>query len=115
MNWTYNAHNVTLLEVMKLYEEYPDDGKLKFFSFGVHSVDFERANNWCDLATFAEKYGSRTDEYYYASVGDILDYEDAVKSAIVTETEIVNNSRLPLYAKIDGEKIIVQPKTTYKI
>ena len=115
MNWTYNAHNVTLLEVMKLYEEYPDDGKLKFFSFGVHSVDFERANNWCDLATFAEKYGNRPEEYYYASVGAILDYEDAVKSAIVTETEIVNNSNLPLYAKIDGEKVVVQPKTTYKI
>lgn len=115
MNWTYNAHNTTLLEVMELYEKYPDDGKLKFFSFGVHSVDFERANNWCDLESFAEKYGNRPDDYYHASVGTIIDYEDAVKSALVTETEIVNNSNLPLYAKIDGEKITIPPKSTYNL
>ena len=115
MNWTYNAHNTTLLEVMELYEKYPDDGKLKFFSFGVHSVDFERANNWCDLESFAEKYGNRPDDYYHASVGTILDYEDAVKSALVTETGIVNNSNLPLYAKIDGEKITIPPKSTYNL
>ena len=113
MNWTYNAHSVTLLEVMELYENYPDDGKLKFFSFGVHSIDFERANNWCDLETFAEKYGSRPDDYYYASVGDILDYEDAIKSAVVTESEIVNNSNLSLYVKISDEKVIIPPKTKY--
>ena len=115
MNWTYNAHNKTLLDVMELYEDYPDDGKLKFFSFGVHSIDFERGGNWCDLETFAEKYGNRPSDYYYASVGNILDYEDAVKSARVTSTEIINNSSLPLYAQIDGEKQIIPPKTTYKI
>ena len=115
MNWTYNAHNATLLDVMKLYESYPDDGKLKFFSFGVHSIDFERANNWCDLETFAERYGSRPNDYYYASVGDILDYEDAVNSAIITETEIINNSNLPLYIKIDGGKLTILPQSSYKI
>ena len=115
MNWTYNAHNATLLEVMELYERYPDDGKLKFFSFGVHSVDFERADNWCDLAAFAEKYGGRPQDYYYATVGDILDYEDAIKSAQITDTEIINNSDLSIYAKIDGEKQIVPPKTTLRL
>lgn len=114
-NWTYNAHDATLLEVAELYEKYPDDGKLKFFSFGVHAIDFERGNRWGDLLAFAEKYGNRQNDYYYASVADILDYEDAVASLVITETEITNPSDIPVYVKIDGEPIIITAKSTVKI
>ena len=72
-------------------------------------------NNQFKADKFAEKYGNRPDDYYYASVGDILDYEDAVNSAVITETEIINNSNLTLYIKIDGEKVTISPKSSYKI
>ena len=44
--WSYNTGHTDLKEVSKLYDEYPDDGNLKFFCFGVHSHDYEN-NNCC--------------------------------------------------------------------
>lgn len=112
-SWTYNAHHMNLLEVAELYEKYPDDGKLKFFSFGVHAIDFERAEKWGDLLAFAEKYGNRQNDFYYASVGDIFAYEDAVKSLVITENEIANPSDIPVYIKINGEPLIITATTKF--
>jgi len=103
MHWSYNAHNRTLLKIATKYEAYPDDGNLKFFCFGVHSIDFDRDENWDDLSEFCEKFGNRND-FWYASVGDIFDYEDAVKALRITENEITNDSEIDLYIKIDGVK-----------
>jgi hypothetical protein len=110
-DWTYNAHDTTLLEVMELYEKYPDDGKLKFFSFGVHSKDFETNNTWGALEEFASKYGGRPGDYYYASVADILDYEDAVESLVITEEELYNPSKRTLYLTVDGEKVTLDAES----
>ena len=103
--WVYTCHHSNLLEVMKSYEEYPDDGELKFFCFGVHSFDFERSDNWCELREFCEKYGGRSDEYYYASVGEIFEYSDAVARLEISDTEVYNPTDLALYIKIDGEPV----------
>jgi len=114
-DWTYNAHNTTLLEVMELYEQYPDDGELKFFAFGVHSVDYENAGNWGDLETFAKKYGNRPEEYYYAGVSDIFAYEDAMAQLTVEETQITNPTDITLYIKVDGERIMLRPHTSFPL
>lgn len=113
MRWSYNATNRTLLSVMEKYEKIEDDGELKFFAFGVHSHDFENDNNWCDLAAFAEKYGNRPDDFYYASVSDIFEYEDAVKALIVTDTEIINNSDRKIYLSLNGNRVIIEPNSKY--
>lgn len=115
MNWCYCASHRNLLSVMADYAALPDDGELKFFSFGVHSIDYERDGKWDDLREFAEKYGKRPEEFYYASIGDIFDYEDAIKALVVTDTEIVNDSSLTLYLKLDGERVTIAPKSTCKI
>ena len=107
MNWSYNADNMCLNEVAALYEAFPDDGELKFFCFGVHSHDFENAHNWYVLEEFCEKYGNRPQDFWYASVGDLYDYEDAVKAAEVTEAKIVNHSGIDLYAVLNGRKTVV--------
>ena len=112
--WTYNATPSSLLSLMETYENYPDDGNLKFFCFGVHSVDFENADKWGDLQTFADKYGKRPSDYYYGTVRDIMAYEDAIKAATVTDTEIINNSDLPLYAKIGDDRIVIASRAVYK-
>ena len=114
-SWKYCANHRNLLTVMADYEALPDDGELKFFSFGVHSIDYERDGKWDDLREFAEKYGNRPEEFYYASIGDIFDYEDAISALKVTDSEIINESNLTLYLKVDGEQITVAPKTTHKL
>ena len=107
MMWNHNANYQDMLEVGEKYEAYPDDGELKFFCFGVHSHDFENAGRWDVLIDFCAKYGNRPNDFWYASVGEIMDYEDAVKAVTVTETEIKNPSNIDLYIKIDGEKTIL--------
>jgi hypothetical protein len=114
-NWSYNASHSNLLEVAELYEKYPDDGNLKFFAIGVHSIDYENSGRWGDLLAFAEKYGNRQNDFYYATVGDILAYEDAVKALVVTDTEIINPSDIPVYITLDGAPIIITANTTVKI
>ena len=103
--WSYNANHLNLLEAMELYEDYPDDGELKFFAFGVHSIDFERDNKWDDLRAFAAKYGNRHDTYWYASVEEIFDYEEAIKSLEISETEVKNKSAITVYLEVGGKKI----------
>lgn len=115
MAWTYNANNKILLEVMAEYESLADDGNLKFFAFGVHSVDFERDNNWCDLQLFADKYGNRPEDYYYASVSTLLEYEDAVKAIESDGEKITNPTDKTIYLKVDGRRVILAPYSSYKI
>ena len=107
MAWSYNANYKDMLEVGAKYESYPDDGELKFFCFGVHSHDFENAGRWDVLIDFCARYGNRPNDFWYASVGEILDYEDAVNAVTVTDTEIRNPSDIDLYIKIDGEPQIL--------
>ncbi|MBE6532417.1 MAG: hypothetical protein E7676_02770 [Ruminococcaceae bacterium] len=115
IDWSYNACDKTMLALMEKYEEYPDDGELKFFCLGVHSRDYEVRNKWDALREFAQKYGNRPNDYFYATNAEIYDYQAAVNSARITDGEIINESGLPLYAKIGGEKIIIHSKSIYKI
>lgn len=107
--WSYNAHHMNLLEVMEKYEAYPDDGELKFFAFGVHSIDFERDGKWDDLRTFASKYGSRPDTYWYASVGEIFDYDEAVAMLEINDGKVINHSNSSIYLKIKGCRAVIAP------
>lgn len=113
--WKYCAMDHDILEIMEKYEALPDDGELKFFSFGVHSIDYERNNTWKNLVAFCEKYANRPEDYFYGTIGEIFDYEDAIKSLEVTDTEIFNHSELTLYVKIDGVPVKVYPKTGFKL
>ncbi len=107
MRWSYNAAHLSILTEGKKYDEYPDDGELKFFAFGVHSHDFENSDNWGDLEAFCELYGNRREDFYYASVDDIFDYQDAVNALVITESSVTNPSNIPVYLKLDGEFIIL--------
>ena len=113
--WSYNANHMNLLETMKKYESYPDDGRLKFFAFGVHSIDFERDSKWDDLAEFAREYGNRPDDFWYASVGEIFDYEEAAKLLVISDDGVYNPSSLHIYIKIDGKREVVSPLGVIKI
>lgn len=115
MRWSYNATNRSLLRVMEEYENFEDDGRLKFFCFGVHASDFERDNNWCDLEKFVAKYGNRPCDFYYATVSDILEYEDAVKALSVSDNELINGSDVTLYIGVKGEHITLAPHSKISV
>jgi hypothetical protein len=103
--WSCNARHSDLLPLMQEYMDYPDDGELKFFAFGVHSADFERDSKWDDLREFAKRYGGRSGELWYATVGDIYDYVTAVRKLRITDRSVQNPSDITLYLKIDGKCI----------
>lgn len=111
MAWSYNADNRCLLSVAELYESYPDDGELKFFAFGVHSWDFERDGNWCDLERFAELYGSRPEDFWYATVRDIFEYVAASKALRIEGDTVVNGSCHELYFEYNGERRSIPANT----
>ena len=94
---------------MDKYEAYPDDGELKFFAFGVHSIDFERDECWDTLRTFADKYGNRPDTYWYTTVGDVFDYEEALAMLEITDDRVVNRSELDIYLEVGGKRTVIAP------
>ena len=112
--WSYNADHASLLDVMELFDKYPDDGRLKFFAFGVHSIDFEKYGKWGDLESFAEKYGNRHKDFWYAAVGEIFDYEAAVRQLRIDGDGIYNPSGIPVYIKADGEYRVVSSLGVYR-
>ena len=113
MRWSYNAIHKNILLRIEEYIKYDSD-ELSFFCFGVHSHDFENDNCWHILREFAEKYGKRDNEFWYATVGEIFDYNDAVGMLIKEENSITNPSDITLYLKLDGVAITLSPNESYK-
>ena len=109
--WTYNADVSCLLDVMAKYDEYEDDGNLKFFAFGVHAADFD--GNWEVLEQFAATYGNRQSEFWYASNREIFEYEDAIKALDINEERIVNDSKIAVFITINGERVIIPANSVY--
>lgn len=115
MNWGFYATYKNMLERAEVFENLADDGKLKAFIFGVHAHDFENAGRWDVLEDFCRLYGNRQDEFFYASVGEIFDCEDAIKSAEITECEIKNNSDKTLYVEIDGKRVTIEAYSSFAL
>lgn len=111
-DWGFNAGFRNLLEAAELFDKCSDDGELKLFAFGIHSHDYENNGCWDDMITFARTYGGRPDDFWYATNREIFEYEDAIKSVTVEDGKITNPTNIKLYAKVDGEKIILEPNTT---
>lgn len=107
--WSYTANHLNLLEIMEMYEAYPDDGELKFFAFGVHSIDFERDGRWDDLRAFAEKYGNRADAYWYTTIGELFDYDEAVAMLEKRDDRLINHSGLSIYLTVNSERTVIEP------
>ena len=102
------ARHNDLLEMAAEYDALADDGELKFFCFGVHSIDFERDGRWQDLDVFAKTYGNRPSDYFYATIAEIYDYSEATKRVEITDTEVKNPTDIDLYIKIDGERRVLR-------
>ena len=108
MRWSYNADHTSLLSLGEEFASYPDDLELKLFCFGVHSIDFEVDGKWEDLEAFCQRFGNRPQEFWYTSMGQLFDYEDALKKIQITQSRIFNPTDIPLYIKIDGAPILLE-------
>jgi len=112
MQWPYTVRDGALVSTMQIYDSYPDDGNLKFFSFGVHARDYENHNTWDDLREFARIYGNRPNDYFYATNAGIIEYEAATKSLIITDTKIENPSDIDVYVTVDGKQHVIRANST---
>jgi hypothetical protein len=112
-NWGFYATYQNMTERAAAFDALDDDGELKAFIFGVHSHDFANADRWDVLEDFCKKYGNRSEDFYYATVGEIFDREDAIKSVLIEDGIVNNPSSLPIYALVDGEERIIPPKSVY--
>ena len=110
--WSFNARNSTLAAEAERFEGYPDDGRLHWLCFGVHSIDYETGGNWGDLNDACDRLGNRPESYYTASVDTIFDYEDAIGALTVTDDAIVNPSALDLCVTVDGVRRTVPRRST---
>ena len=109
------GRHFNILEMAESFEALPDDGELKFFCIGIHSMDYERGEKWGDLEYFAKTYGARPQDYFYATVAEVYDYSEATKALEITDTEIKNPTNLDAYIKIDGKRRIVKAKRSIRI
>lgn len=109
LHWSYNAGHGNLLEVAAMYEAAEDDGNLKMFAFGVHSIDFERSGKWDDLRKFTARYGGRPQDYWYATVGEIFNYASCAAKAVVDGGYIINKSDSTIYLKRRGKCMTLAP------
>jgi len=109
--WSNNAIHSNLNEIMADFAALEDDGNLKLFTFGVHASDF--LGHWDSLQTFADTYGNRSDEFYYATIRDIFEYEDAVKTLEISEEKIVNGSDIDVFVTINNVKTIIPANSEY--
>ena len=115
MHWSYSANHENMKEKAEEFEKLADDGKLKWLCFGVHSHDFENNNCWDVLENFADKYGNRPADFWYATVHDIFAYEDAAKALVYTDTEIINNSDITLYLTVNGKRTTLMPECKIEV
>ena len=113
--WYVTSPHNEILELGERYESLPDDGKLKFFCFGLHSHDFENNKRWHLLEEFARRYGNRPDDFWYSTPRDIFAYEDAVAAVTACDGELKNNSDLTIYIKLGDERLTLAPGKTVKI
>ncbi len=115
MRWSFNAQSSNLEEKAEEFDKLADDGELKFFCFGLHSVDYEREEKWDSLKRFCEKYGSRPNDFWYATVSEIFEYEDAMNSLSFESGALKNPSDKELYVSCEGKRYVLPPKSQTKI
>ena len=104
-----HARSKNLLEATKDFLSAPDDGQLKMMIFGTHAIDYERDGKWAELAEASDLLGSDPSSVWSASVSDIFEYEDAVKSLVINSRKVENPSDKHVFIKIDGEPIMLKP------
>ena len=119
---TCHHKNPKLMELARQFVEIPESegyfwrNKPRLFYVWGHSYEFDRDNNWELLEEFCEYIGGRED-IWYATNGEIYDYQKAFKSLRYTADESVvhNPSATDVYIETSSGKIIIPAGGTMRL
>ncbi len=114
-SWTCSATHENLLDAAEKFERVSNDGNLKLFTFGIHSADYEKFSRWDDVRKFAEMYGNRDNEFWYATIGEIFDYILATKKLTVSGDRLINESDIDIYIRLNGELMVIFGRTSISL
>ena len=109
MKWTPSCHhNDAFGSMAESFLHTPEYMKLPLFYIWGHSFEFDRQDNWQEMEAFCEKISGQEDTWYTTNI-DYVDYMTAARNLIfsIDGTQIVNHSKLQIYAKVDGKKVIL--------
>ena len=109
MDWGVNADSTNFDVKIVEFENLLYDGELKYFCFGLHSVDFERNGKWEALRLFAKEYGKRPDDFWYATNSEIFEYDEAIKLVGIEDGKIINPTGKELFVEIADKKYKLSP------
>lgn len=108
MHWSYNSNCFCLTEETDKFIAYPDNGKLQFYCFGIHSHDFENHNMWNVLEDTCNKLGYQPDKYYTGTVDELFAYYDACESVIIENDKPINKSDKDIWITVKGKKAVLK-------
>lgn len=109
MKWTPSCHhNDAFGDMADAFLNTPNYMKLPLFYIWGHSFEFDRQDNWQQMEEFCEKISGQEDTWYTTNI-DYVDYMTAARNLIFSMdgTQIVNLSKIQIYAKVDGKKVLL--------
>jgi hypothetical protein len=74
-----------------------------------HSYDLDVENMWDDMESILKRV-AQDDSILSMTNIELVHYLQAMRSAVINESEIKNPSDLPLWFEKDGQVICVQPE-----
>lgn len=109
LHWHPSCHHNDASE--KLIHEFlnkPGYMKLPLLYIWGHSFEFERQQNWEQMEALCEKLSGQNDVWYTTNMDYAL-YMTAARNLVFRAdgNGVENLYKLPIYAKIDGEKVIL--------
>ena len=114
--WNATCHHNNAPYYADKYISLINEGSLKcFFNWG-HSYELvveDESKNWTMLENVISKLAN--ENIWFATNGDVYRYSEALAKAVVSDTEIINNSDITLYYQVNGENIEIASGETYSI
>ena len=119
---TCHHRNPRLMELAHQFVEIPENegyfwrNKPRLFYLWGHSYEFDRDNNWEILDELCEYVGGRED-IWYATNGEIYEYQKAYKSLRYTADESVvhNPTATDIYLLVGEKKVTVRAGETARL
>ena len=114
MRWRATAHhNNNISALADKFLALPEKELSLFYIWG-HAYEFDRQKTWGMMENFCQKI-SRKKNIYYATNIEICDYLKSIKKMAFNHGKRSgkNNSALPLYLVVNGEKVKLLPGESY--
>jgi len=118
-NWDSTCRSPDVELYIDSFISLKNSGELKCFFVNGHTYDFDDAGdddskNWTMIEKNIKRLADEGD-IWFATMGDIYRYAEALKLVEVTDTAVTNNSDLTVYYSINGANVEIAPKASYNL